>query len=180
MIFNKEKANKGIPLLPLRDIVIFPHMIVPLFVGRERSIKALDEAEHYDNTIFLVTQKDAQVDDPKEKDLFEVGVAAEILQMLKLPDGTIKVLVEGLHRAGIKSYSQVDPYLRAEVVELTEHVSMTREIEAQMRSVCGKFEQCVKLNSKLSPEILISVSNIEEPGRLADVIASHWPLKVNE
>jgi ATP-dependent Lon protease len=181
-MFFQDKKEKGkvIPLLPLRDVVVFPHMIIPLFVGREKSIRALEIAEDYDNHILLVTQKSAKADSPKPSEIYDVGVVAEILQMLKLPDGTIKVLVEGQYRAEIIRFAPREDYFEVEIREATQRVSVTREVEALMRSVCAKFEEYIKLNVKIPPEAILSTNNIEEPDRLADVIIAHLPIKVAE
>jgi ATP-dependent Lon protease len=181
MFFNDKKENtKFIPLLPLRDVVVFPHMIIPLFVGREKSIKALEVAEDHDSRILLVAQKNAKSDMPRPGEMYDVGVIAEILQMLKLPDGTLKVLVEGQDRAEIVRFSPREEYFEVEVREATQRVQVTREVEALMRSVCAKFEEYIKLNVKMPPEAVLSTSNIEDPDRLADVIVSHMSIKVIE
>ncbi|ABI57628.1 endopeptidase La [Alkalilimnicola ehrlichii MLHE-1] len=169
------------PVLPLRDVVVYPHMVIPLFVGREKSIAALDAAMEEDKRIFLVAQKSAEVDEPATKDLYAYGTMASILQMLKLPDGTVKVLVEGVERARLVDLVERDQYFAAQVVVVAEEEAPTdREMEVLMRSAMNHFDQYVKLNKKVPPEILSSLQNIEEPGRLADTIAAHMALKVEE
>ncbi|MBK1726695.1 endopeptidase La [Halorhodospira neutriphila] len=170
------------PVLPLRDVVVYPHMVIPLFVGRERSIHALESAMENDKRIFLVAQRSAEVDDPGGDDLYAYGTVASILQMLKLPDGTVKVLVEGSERAQLVELADSGEYLSARVVVTPEpaHDPEDREIEVVARSATNLFEQYVKLNKKIPPEILSSLSGIEEPGRLADTIAAHMSLKVEE
>jgi len=175
-----ESVDTGIPVLPLRDVVVYPHMVIPLFVGRERSIVALDRAMNADKRILLVAQKKAELDDPQPDDLYEVGTLATILQLLKLPDGTVKVLVEGGERASIDSIA-VGDYFAAEVTVLAEEDRHDeREIDVFVRSIIAQFEQYVKLNKKVPPEILTSLSGIDEPGRLADTVAAHMSLKLSE
>jgi ATP-dependent Lon protease len=169
-----------VPILPLRDVVVYPHMVIPLFVGREKSIHALDKAMQSGKQILLVAQKQADVDEPDVDDLYELGTLATILQLLKLPDGTVKVLVEGGERAHIDQvvvgeYFAADVSLRAESEAYDE-----REVEVLSRSVISQFEQYVKLNKKVPPEILTSLAGIEQPGRLADTIAAHMSLKLSE
>ncbi|MFP4147425.1 MAG: endopeptidase La [Halorhodospira sp.] len=170
------------PVLPLRDVVVYPHMVIPLFVGRERSIHALESAMENDKRIFLVAQHSAEVDDPGADDLYGFGAVASILQMLKLPDGTVKVLVEGAERARLVELMDSGEYLSAHLVTVpeTEPAEEDREVEVLARSATNLFEQYVKLNKKIPPEILSSLSGIEEPGRLADTIAAHMALKVEE
>jgi ATP-dependent Lon protease len=175
-----ETEDAGIPVLPLRDVVVYPHMVIPLFVGRERSIVALDRAMNADKRILLVAQKKAELDDPQPEDLYEVGTLATILQLLKLPDGTVKVLVEGGERASIDNIA-VGDYFAAEVTVLAEEDRHDeREIDVLVRSIIAQFEQYVKLNKKVPPEILTSLSGIDEPGRLADTVAAHMSLKLSE
>jgi ATP-dependent Lon protease len=167
------------PVLPLRDIVVFPHMIVPLFVGREKSVNALEEVKREDKQILLVAQKDAQKEDPQSGDLYDVGTLASILQLLKLPDGTIKVLVEGGQRARVKQFTENDSFLEAEADVIAEDESgEERDLDALRRSVVSQFEQYIKLNKKIPPEVLNTVSQIEEPSKLADTVASHLSLKI--
>ncbi|MDQ3558519.1 MAG: endopeptidase La [Pseudomonadota bacterium] len=168
------------PVLPLRDIVVFPHMIVPLFVGREKSINALEEVMQADKQILLATQKDAGDDDPAPEAIFEVGTLATVLQLLKLPDGTVKVLVEGRDRAQIVRYTGRQTYFEAEARLLPEIRGEEVEVEALSRSVVSEFENYVKLNKKVSPEVLSAVSNIEDYSKLADTIASHLAVRIPE
>ena len=169
-----------LPLLPLRDVVVFPHMVIPLFVGRPKSIKALEMAMEADRRIMLVAQKAAAKDEPSVADMFDVGCVSTILQMLKLPDGTVKVLVEGQQRSQVSSIEDADTHFMATVVpvEATPQGSKPSEIEALRRAVMQQFDQYVKLNKKIPPEILTSISSIDDPGRLADTIAAHLPLKL--
>jgi ATP-dependent Lon protease len=167
-----------LPLLPLRDVVVFPHMVIPLFVGRPKSIKALEAAMESGRQIMLVAQKAAGKDEPKADDMFEVGCVSSILQMLKLPDGTVKVLVEGVQRANTRSITERDEYFIGEVVPVPPAGEPSPEVEALRRAVTQQFDQYVKLNKKIPPEILTSISGIDDPGRLADTIAAHLPLKL--
>jgi len=170
-----------LPLLPLRDVVVFPHMVIPLFVGRPKSIRALELAMEAERRIMLVAQKTAAKDEPSVSDMFGVGCVSTILQMLKLPDGTVKVLVEGQQRARVNRIEDSDSHFMANVtpVEAVEPVHKTSEIEALRRAVMQQFDQYVKLNKKIPPEILTSISSIDDPGRLADTIAAHLPLKLD-
>ena len=168
------------PVLPLRDVVVYPHMVIPLFVGREKSIVALDLAMKADKRILLVAQKQADVDDPKPEDLYRVGTVATILQLLKLPDGTVKVLVEGVDRASIEKLVEGE-FFSAEVTALPDIERYEeREMDVLTRSVITQFEQYVKLNKKVPPEILTSLAGIEQAGRLADTVAAHMSLKLSE
>ncbi|MDO8376530.1 MAG: endopeptidase La, partial [Aquabacterium sp.] len=167
-----------LPLLPLRDVVVFPHMVIPLFVGRPKSIKALEAAMESGRQIMLVAQKAAGKDEPRADDMFEVGCVSSILQMLKLPDGTVKVLVEGVQRATTNSITETSEHFVGEVVPVPVATEATPEIEALRRAVTQQFDQYVKLNKKIPPEILTSISGIDDPGRLADTIAAHLPLKL--
>ncbi len=166
------------PVLPLRDIVVFPHMIVPLFVGREKSIRALEEVVKTDGLILLATQKNAGDDDPETKDIYEIGTLARVLQLLKLPDSTVKVLVEGVGRAKATAYVADEAFYQAEAVSLAEEEGKKVEVEALGRSVISEFESYVKLNKKISPEIVAAVSQIDEPSKLADTVASHLAVKI--
>ncbi|WP_332691864.1 endopeptidase La [Devosia sp.] len=168
------------PVLPLRDIVVFPGMIVPLFVGREKSVKALEEVMRDDKHILVVTQKNAQDDDPAPDQIYATGTIATVLQLLKLPDGTVKVLVEGLHRATIDRYLQTVDYFEAEASILPEPVEDPTELEALSRSASTEFENYVKLNKKISAEVVAAVGQIENHSKLADTIASHLVIKINE
>ncbi len=169
-----------LPLLPLRDVVVFPHMVIPLFVGRPKSIKALETAMSQERRIMLVAQKAAAKDEPSVGDMFEVGCVATILQMLKLPDGTVKVLVEGQQRAKVNLIEDGEAHFNANVtpIEAADVVDVETEIEALRRAVMQQFDQYVKLNKKIPPEILTSISSIDDAGRLADTIAAHLPLKL--
>ncbi len=169
-----------LPLLPLRDVVVFPHMVIPLFVGRPKSIKALELAMESDRRIMLVAQKAAAKDEPSVEDMFDVGCVSTILQMLKLPDGTVKVLVEGQQRARVDTIEDAQTHFTATVtpVEAAQEAHKPSEIEALRRAVMQQFDQYVKLNKKIPPEILTSISSIDDPGRLADTIAAHLPLKL--
>ncbi|NBD21026.1 endopeptidase La [Aquabacterium fontiphilum] len=167
-----------LPLLPLRDVVVFPHMVIPLFVGRPKSIKALESAMEAGRQIMLVAQKAAGKDEPKAEDMFDVGCVSSILQMLKLPDGTVKVLVEGVQRANTQSISDEGEFFTAVVVPVQPETETSPEVEALRRAVTQQFDQYVKLNKKIPPEILTSIAAIDDPGRLADTIAAHLPLKL--
>ena len=170
----------AVPVLPLRDVVVYPHMVIPLFVGRERSIQALDKAMHEGKQIVLVAQTQADVDEPSVDDLYSMGTLATILQLLKLPDGTVKVLVEGGDRVRIDEY-HVGEYFSASITVLGEDEDFDeREMDVMCRSVISQFEQYVKLNKKVPPEILTSLAGIEQPGRLADTVAAHMALKLSE
>jgi ATP-dependent Lon protease len=169
-----------LPLLPLRDVVVFPHMVIPLFVGRPKSIKALEQAMEAGKNILLVAQKSAAKDDPEPEDLYRIGCMANILQMLKLPDGTVKVLVEGTQRATIEAIDVQPGLLMATAVPLPPLDIEDHEIEAMRRAVIAQFDQFVKLNKKIPPEVLSSIAGIEDAGRLADTIAAHLPLKLEQ
>ncbi|WP_374763951.1 endopeptidase La [Yunchengibacter salinarum] len=169
-----------LPVLPLRDIVVFPHMIVPLFVGRDKSVRALEEVMEKDKQIMLATQKDANVDDPGTEDVYREGALATVLQLLKLPDGTVKVLVEGVSRARIDSFTRSDDYFEAENTLVAEADSDHEDVEALSRSNISQFEQYVKLNKKIPSEVLVTVNQIDDPAKLADTIASHLALKVED
>jgi ATP-dependent Lon protease len=169
-----------LPVLPLRDIVVFPHMIVPLFVGREKSVRALEAVMKDDKQILLVAQKNAGQDDPGADDLFQIGTISTVLQLLKLPDGTVKVLVEGGRRARVAGYKETAPYFEAFVEKIEEAPVEGRETEALARTVVAQFEQYIKLNKKIAPEVLVSVNQIEDASKLADTIASHLGLKIPE
>ncbi|MAH04857.1 MAG: endopeptidase La [Alphaproteobacteria bacterium] len=182
-MFNTSTTNSEdttYPVLPLRDIVIFPHMIVPLFVGREKSVSALEQVMNEDKQILLVTQKEPSEDDPGDKDLHEVGTIGKILQLLKLPDGTVKVLVEGTERVKITEFVKTDPYLEVKGEMLRDETEASEELEALARAVITQFEQYVKLNKKIPPEVIVSVNQIEEPSKMADSVASHLAIKLDE
>jgi ATP-dependent Lon protease len=170
--------SRTYPVLPLRDIVVFPHMIVPLFVGREKSIKALEEVMRSDTFILLATQKNASDDDPAPEAIYDVGTLASVLQLLKLPDGTVKVLVEGAARARVKQYTGREDYYEAEAVVLADAAGDQVEAEALARSVINEFEGYVKLNKKVSPEVIGVVQQIEDYAKLADAVASHLAVKI--
>lgn len=175
-------SDKGqlFPVLPLRDIVVFPHMIVPLFVGREKSVKALEDVMGDDKQILLVAQRDAAVDDPAADDIYDVGTISTVLQLLKLPDGTVKVLVEGGQRAKITGYKENDSFFEAYAEAFSDEADEEPELEALSRSIVTEFEQYIKLNKKIPPEVLVSVNQIEEPSKLADTVASHLALKISD
>jgi len=176
-----ERENRiEIPVLALRDVVVYPHMVIPLFVGREKSIRCLEAAMDNDKQIFLVAQKDAGVDEPEADDIYTVGTIATILQLLKLPDGTVKVLVEGSVRGEIESYKQSDPFFVANVDKLEDEGIDESEQEVLIRSAVSQFEGYVKLNKKIPPEVLTSLNGIEDAARLADTMAAHMPLKLTE
>jgi len=175
-----EKSSRQLPVLPLRGVLVFPYMVIHLDVGRPKSVLAIEEAMIQDKQIFLATQKEAETDEPQEDDIYKVGSVAEIKQILKLPGGTIRVLVEGLHRAKSLGMVATEPYFKAEVEEFTEEDEKNLEIEALMRSVVFQFEQYVKLSKKIAAETVIAVVTLEDPGRLTDVIASHLTIKVSD
>jgi ATP-dependent Lon protease len=177
---TNEGAPELYPVLPLRDIVVFPYMIVPLFVGREKSIAALEEVMRSDKQILLVAQKNASDDEPSTEGIYQMGTLASVLQLLKLPDGTVKVLVEGTRRASIKRYTENESYFEAEIERVEESVGAEDEIEALARSVVSQFESYVKLNKKISPEVLGTASQIEDYSKLSDTIASHLAIKIAE
>jgi ATP-dependent Lon protease len=169
-----------LPLLPLRDVVVFPHMVIPLFVGRPKSIKALEAAMEVGKSIMLVAQKNAQKDDPGLDDVYQVGCVSNILQMLKLPDGTVKVLVEGVQRGRVLSVRDEESHFSCEhELIATEEVS-NQEIEAMRRAILTQFDQYVKLNKKIPPEILASLNGFDDGGRLADTVAAHLPIKIDQ
>lgn len=168
------------PLLPLRDVVVYPHLVIPLFVGRSKSVKALEIASEGAKKILLVAQKSANKDDPEAEDLYEIGTLATVLQILKLPDGTVKVLVEGLHRVRISQFTETEECFMAHGEQVEQENEDDSEAEALMRTVFAQFDQYVKLNKKIPPEILTSLATINEPGRLADTISAHLTLKLEE
>ncbi|OCQ18891.1 endopeptidase La [Pseudoalteromonas luteoviolacea] len=169
-----------IPVLALRDVVVYPHMVIPLFVGREKSIRCLEAAMENDKQIFLVAQKEASIDDPSTDDIYEVGTVATVLQLLKLPDGTVKVLVEGTQRARIDEFLVTDDYFLAQAQFIASENIPEQEQDIFIRSAVSQFEGYVKLNKKIPPEVLTSVSGIDETARLADTMAAHMPIKVPE
>ncbi len=185
MVANRpeKKEEMGIPtelpLIPLRDLIIFPNLVVPLFVGRERSIKALEAAMHEEHMVALAVQKDVEVQDPLPEDLYSVGSVAVVMQELKLPDGTAKALVEGMVRIRIKRFTQIDPYFKVKIEVVEESVEKDIEIEAMMRTLISQFEECAHLGKPIPPEVLVASLNISEPGRLADFVAFHLNLKTD-
>jgi ATP-dependent Lon protease len=178
----KERPPEGTvyPVLPLRDIVVFPGMIVPLFVGREKSVKALEEVMKDDKQILLIAQKNASQDDPGPDDIYNIGTLGTVLQLLKLPDDTVKVLVEGGKRVRITGYTDKAEFFEARAVEMEEVAADTSELQAAARTVVSEFENYVKLNKKVPPEVVVSINKIEEPAKLADTISAHLALKVAE
>lgn len=181
-VSHEAGTMSHLPVLPLRDVVVYPHMVIPLFVGRGKSIKALEAAMLDNKQIFLVAQRKSANDDPTPEDIYEVGTLSSVLQLLKLPDGTVKVLVEGEQRARAKEYHQDKGYLEAslETIEDSNETLKDQEVEILMRSLMSQFEQYIKLNKKIPPEVLSSLAGIEEPGRLADTISAHLTLKVDD
>src|SRR3990167_3622470 len=174
------QSEANLPVLPLRDVVVFPHMVIPLFVGRRKSIRALEQAMETGKQIMLVAQKSASDDDPTPESTHTIGTIASILQLLKLPDGTVKVLVEGERRAVVQNYLDTEDYFSAQVALLEALPLTDKEGEALMRSVLNEFDQYVKLNMKIPPEILTSLAGIDDPGRLADTVAAHLSLKIED
>jgi ATP-dependent Lon protease len=178
---NMYESNLlDLPLLPLRDVVVFPHMVIPLFVGREKSIQALETAMNGDKQIFLAAQRDAGDDDPGRDGLYDIGTVAQILQLLKLPDGTVKVLVEGQYRGKLDTLADTGSYWLATITQVQHKTLQDNEGEVLARSLLNEFEQYVKLTKKAAPEVLNSVNSIREPERLADTIAAHLALKLEE
>jgi len=188
MLFRNEKKDDKesvggptrVPLLPLRDIIVFPHMVMPLFVGRQRSIKALEEATQKQSPIFLSSQKDAKTNEPTEEDIYKTGTVGTVVQMLKLPDGTVKVLIEGKRRAKIVRFVNSPDFFLVEIEEAPEVVERNTEVEALTREVHTTFENYVKLKKKIPPEMVMSVSSIDDPGRLADTIVAHLGIKIED
>jgi ATP-dependent Lon protease len=169
---------RTLPVLPLRDIVVFPHMVVPLFVGRDKSVRALEEVMKGDKQILLATQKNSTDDDPRSEDIYDVGVVATVLQLLKLPDGTVKVLVEGLNRAAVIRYTDQTEYYEAQATDISEDDGEAHEAEALSRAVVDQFENYIKLNKKIPPDALAAIPHITEPGKLADAIGGHLQVKI--
>ncbi|MGE8420993.1 endopeptidase La, partial [Pseudomonas sp.] len=174
------KTTLDLPLLPLRDVVVYPHMVIPLFVGREKSIEALEAAMTGEKQILLLAQKNPADDDPGEDALYRVGTIATVLQLLKLPDGTVKVLVEGEQRGAVERFNEVDGHIRAEVSLIDESQTAERESEVFVRSLLSQFEQYVQLGKKVPAEVLSSLNSIDEPGRLVDTMAAHMALKIEQ
>ena len=178
---NDSYVDKTVPVLPLRDVVVYPHMVIPLFVGRDKSIQALESAMRENKQIMLVAQKDAENDDPGFTDLYDVGTLSNILQLLKLPDGTVKVLVEGNQRCKVEKYRIVGKHYVAIVTPLHDRLDLNdQEIEVLSRTAINTFDQYVKLNKRIPPEVLNSLSGIDDPSRLADTIAAHMTIKIEE
>ena len=176
-----ESSSVGLfPVLPLRDIVVFPHMIVPLFVGREKSVRALEDVMKDDKQILLVTQKNAAQDDPSTDDIYKVGTVGTVLQLLRLPDNTVKVLVEGVKRARVLRYTDNDEFFQAEADVLPDVEGQGQELQALSRAVVSQFEQYIKLNKKIPPEVLVSINQIEDIGKLADTVAQHLNIKISD
>jgi len=176
-----ENTEELIPVLPLRDVVVYPHMVIPLFVGREKSIDALDSAMRDNKQVLLVAQREAEVDEPEFEDLYDIGTLANILQLLKLPDGTVKVLVEGCERNKVLLYKETDSFYSALLTPLSEVINLTdQEQDVLQRTAISSFEQYVKLNNKIPPEVLVSLNGIDDPSRLADTMAAHMSLKVHD
>src|SRR5882762_6468038 len=190
MLFRNDKrdprdqspttAGLRVPLLPLRDIIVFPHMVVPLFVGRQRSIRALEEAMNKQKFILLAAQKEAKTNDPTEEDIYQVGTLGSVVQLLRLPDGTVKVLIEGKKRARVAQYVDHPDFFLVEVDEIVETCDKTTELEALIRSVNSTFENYVKLNKKIPPEMIMSVASIDDAARLADTIVAHLGIKLED
>src|ERR1043166_5223077 len=186
MLFRNDKRDNTpaggsgirVPLLPLRDIIVFPHMVVPLFVRREKSIRALEEAMNKQKFILLAAQKDAKTNDPAEDDIYRVGTLGTVVQLLRLPDGTVKVLVEGKKRARVLRFLDETEYFLVAAEEIDEPCEKTTEVEALVRSVNSTFENYVKLNKKIPPEMIMSVASIDDPARLADTIVAHLGIKL--
>lgn len=173
--------EKMVPVLPLRDVVVYPHMVIPLFVGRDKSIQALDNAMRDSKQVLLVAQKEAEVDDPGQDDLYSVGTLSNILQLLKLPDGTVKVLVEGAERSTVRHFDHSEPFLVAQVEPLMDEPGANdQEMDVLVRTVVNTFDQYVKLNKRIPPEVLNSLSGIEDPSRLADTMAAHMTIKIED
>jgi len=176
-----KKTDELIPVLPLRDVVVYPHMVIPLFVGRDKSIDAIEAAMSNDKQLLLVAQKEADIDEPEFDNLYRAGTLANILQLLKLPDGTVKILVEGAKRCKVDSYQEVDGYFSAVVTEIIDRIEIPeQEQEVLQRTAISSFDQYVKLNNKIPPEVLNSLAGVDDPSRLADTIAAHMTLKIEE
>jgi ATP-dependent Lon protease len=175
-----DNVSEVVPVLPLRDVVVYPHMVIPLFVGREKSIQALEAATEKNSPIFLVAQMDSSEDEPKADTLYKTGTLANILQLLKLPDGTVKVLVEGISRAKVSSYDDSDSYFKAQAITFLSDEPDERERDVLMRSLLSQFEQYIKLNKKIPPEVISSLAGIEDAAKMADTIAAHMTLKLED
>lgn len=175
-----EELKRSIPLLPLRGLLVYPTMVLHLDVGRDKSVQALEQAMMHDHMIFLATQQDISIDEPGEDEIFTVGTYTKIKQMLKLPNGTIRVLVEGLKRAHIVKYNEHEDYTSVDIQLIHEDDSKDTEDEALMRTLLDHFDQYIKISKKISAETYAAVTDIEEPGRMADIVASHLPLKLKD
>ena len=180
IVAKTDPGGQTVPVLPLRDIVVFPHMIVPLFVGREKSVRALEEVMSEEKQILLLTQKNAADDDPTPDGLHKIGTMATVLQLLKLPDQTVRVLVEGKSRARVRGFTGRTDFFQAQIDPVFETVGEGRETEALVRTVKTNFEQYIKLNRKVPAETLASVAQIEEAAKLADTVASHLSVKIGD
>src|SRR5579875_927113 len=187
MLFRNDKkdnrdggAAELTPLLPLRELIVFPHEVYPIFVGRQKSIKALEAAEAAKKPILLVAQKDARIADPSPQDLYTIGTLGVVVQLLRLPDGTVKALLEGKKRARIVRYLQQDDYFQVEVEEIDEVCDRTTEVEALIRSVASTFDNYVRLNKKIPPEMVTSIASVDDPGFLADKLVGHLSIKLED
>ena len=178
MSLDESGRSLGIPVLPLRDVVVFPHMVIPLFVGRDRSMKALDVAMDGEKQILLLAQRSPETDDPQPKELYEFGTLASVLQLLKLPDGTVKVLVEGVQRARVSRMVERGAVFFADVDLLSTEQKDGRELEVMVRTLTAQFEQLVKLNRKIPPELMATLAGITDASRFADTIAAHLTVKL--
>jgi len=177
---TKITKTNPLPLLPLRDVVVYPQLVIPLFVGRDKSIKAIEQANGGDKQILLVAQKSANMDEPTSKDFFEIGTLATILQMLKLPDGTVKVLVEGTERISLTKFYDSSDFWMADYKLIKSKETKDKQSIALMRTIYSQFDQYVKLNKKIPPELLTTLSSIDEPGRMADSISANLNLKLSD
>jgi ATP-dependent Lon protease len=177
---NSFEMTDVVPLIPLRDLILFPNLVVPLFVGRERSIRALEEAMRQNHVVALMTQRHADIQDPRADDLYEIGCLATVMQELKLPDGTAKALVEGQQRFRIQEFVQIDPYIQVRIERIEESTAVDVETQALMRALIADFEKAAELGKPIPQEVLVAASAIEEPGRLGDFITFHLSLKVDE
>ncbi|MCB0334448.1 MAG: LON peptidase substrate-binding domain-containing protein, partial [Bdellovibrionales bacterium] len=176
----KVSEMNPVPLLALRELVVFPQQVVPLFVGREKSVRAIEESQKENKYIMLAAQKDARTSNPGQKDIYEVGTLGEVVQLIRLADGPIKVLVEGKHRARIKKYAQEDEFMMVDVEEIEPPTDVSTELKALMRSVNTTFESYVKLGKKVNPEMIMQVNAIEDPSRLADAIVVQLNIKLED
>jgi ATP-dependent Lon protease len=187
MLFRNDKNDSRdasqtelIPLLPLRELIVFPHEVHPIFVGRQKSIKALEAAEQHKRPIMLAAQKDARVSDPGPDDIYAVGTLGVVVQLLRLPDGTVKALLEGKKRARVVRYASSDDYFQVEAEEIEEVCERTSEVEALMRSVSATFDNYVRLNKKIPPEMVTSIASVDDPAYLADKLLSHLGIKLED